>query len=235
MLRYLSIATLLTTIACGNDGDALMQTTAPEPARPTVTYLALGDSYTIGEGVAAGQTFPFQLADSLRARGFDVRPPTVIARTGWRSDVLLGAIDETSTGPTPDLVTLLIGVNDQYQGRSAEEFRGNFRLVLDRAEALAVGGREDLIVVTIPDYSATPFASGRDTAAIRRALDGFDAVVVEEATARGLPVIDITPGSKAARQRPGVLLAADGLHPSGTQYAQWVSEMLPAVLAVVGE
>ena len=205
-----------------------------EPAeRPAVTYLALGDSYTIGESVPQPLSFPFQLADSLRARGFRVGAPTVIAQTGWRSDVLLDALDERDTGPAPTLITLLIGVNDQFQGRDVEGFRQNFVTLLDRAEALATGGREDIVVVTIPDYSVTPYVRGRDTAAIRRALDTFDAVIAEEAGARGLPVVDITPGSKAAREQPETLLAPDGLHPSGRQYAQWVREMLPAVLAAV--
>ena len=202
-------------------------------ARPTVTYLALGDSYTVGESVPQAASFPYQLSDSLTARGYGVAEVTVIARTGWRSDVLLAALDERDTGPAPNLVTLLIGVNDQFQGRDVEGFRQNFVRLLDRAEGLAVDGRGDVVVVTIPDYSATPFAASRDTARIRRELDVFNAVLTEEAGARGLPVVDITPGSKAARERPGELLAADRLHPSGVQYGQWVTEMLPSVVAAL--
>ena len=240
LLRRLSPAPLLLScalVACDRRDDA---PAPPEPptadtAAAAVAYLALGDSYTIGEGVPEAQSFPYQLADSLRSRGYRVAEPTVIAQTGWRSDVLLAAVDERDTGPAPDLVTVLIGVNDQFQGRDVEGFRQNFLRLLDRAEGLATGGRDDLVVVTIPDYSATPFAASRDTARIRRELDAFDAVIAEEAGARGLPVVDVTPGSKAARERPDQLLAADRLHPSGLQYGQWVTEMLPSVLAVLEE
>ena len=171
----------------------------------------------------------------LRARGFDVSPPTVIAQTGWRSDVLLAAITDEAAGPTPNLVTVLIGVNDQYQGRDVGGFRQNFRRVLDRAEGLAADGRDDLVVVTIPDYSVTPFVAGRDTGRIRRELADFNAAVAEEAAARGLPVVNITPGSRGAGAAPEVLLASDGLHPSARQYAQWVAQIAPVAAGVVRE
>lgn len=243
MYRLLfSLFLLLGTLGACDDNDEAPAGTAivtPPPTTDTttagVTYLALGDSYTIGEGVSFRKTFPYQLFDSLQARGFTQANIQVIATSGWRSDELLHAVDETDIVARPNLVTLLIGVNDQFQGRATNEFRQDFLRLLGRAERLAVGGRDDIIVVTIPDYSATPFAMTRDTAADRRALDVFNAVVREEAGARGLPVVDVTTVSKAARARPGELLAADELHPSGTQYSLWIREMLPAVLAVVAE
>ena len=199
---------------------------------PPLQYLALGDSYTIGESVPQSESFPYQLADALQQEAGLRVSPTVIARTGWRSDVLLDAIERENPSAGQDLVTVLIGVNDQYQGRSVESFRQNLRLLLDRAEALAEDGVGDVLVVTIPDYSATPFAAGTDTTAIRQALDRFNAVVLAEAEARGIPTVDITPGSKLARSNRD-LIAGDGLHPSGLLYAEWVKQILPVALAQV--
>ncbi len=231
MKLLLSAATaLLLVTGCKNGDDPASPPAAPTPDQ--LHYLALGDSYTIGESVPRAESFPFQLTAALQGAGYNFAAPTVIAQTGWRSDVLLSNIRADNVGPRADLVTILIGVNDQYQGRPAEGFRQNFVTLLDRAEALAKGGKDDIVVVTIPDYSATPFAVGTDTMAIRVALDEFDAVITEESARRGLPVVDITPGSKAART-DGSLVAGDGLHPSGKMYGQWVRQLVPVVEEVL--
>ncbi len=225
-------ALLLLVIGCKSGDDAATPPAQPVPDQ--LYYLALGDSYTIGESVPQAESFPYQLTAALQAKDYNFAKPTVIAQTGWRSDVLLSNIKADNVGPKADLVTVLIGVNDQYQARPVEGFRQNFVTLLDRAESLAKGGREDIVVVTIPDYSATPFAAGGDTAGIRVALDKFDAVIMEESAKRGLPVVDITPGSKAART-DGSLVAGDGLHPSGRMYANWVAQLVPVVEGVLKE
>lgn len=230
---YCWYITLGVALAAGcNTNDEPESTPTSPTAPPVINYLALGDSYTIGERVSQAESFPFQLRAALQTKGYNVAEPTVIARTGWRSDVLLSNIKPDNTGPAPDLITLLIGVNDQYQGRSVESFRQNLLLLLDEAERLAKGGRGGIVLVTIPDYSATPFAAGSDTVEIRTQLDAFDATVLAEAAARGLPVVDITPGSKDARA-DRTLVADDGLHPSGRMYARWVEAILPVAEGVV--
>jgi undecaprenyl-diphosphatase len=177
-------------------------------------YLALGDSYTIGESVAAEERFPNQLA---RVLGYS--EPLIIAKTGWTTDELNAAIDAANPKGPYDLVTLLIGVNNQYRGRDAEQYRGEFRGLLQRAIGFAGGDAKRVIVVSIPDWGVTPFAEGRDRAKIAREIDQYNAINREEALRAGARYADITPIS---RRNDPTLVANDGLHPSGTQYREWV-------------
>src|SRR6267378_4763448 len=131
-----------------------------------VRYLALGDSYTIGERVEPGERWPAQLASLLRHEGLAALEPEIIARTGWTTDELMADIERAAPEGRFDLVSLLIGVNDQYRGRDAEEYRGPFRTLLERAVAFAGGEAGRVVVVSIPDWGATPFARGRDRARI---------------------------------------------------------------------
>ncbi len=184
---------------------------------------ALGDSYTIGEGVAADQRWPAQLAAALRTGGITVAEPTVIARTGWTAGDLLAAVDRDDPA-AGDLVTLQIGVNDQYRGRGLDAFAPDFAAVLARALALA-GTPDRLIVLSIPDWGATPFAAGRDRAAIAMRIDAFNACARAQAITAGACWIDVTTISReAAHDR--TLIAGDGLHPSATMYARWVALLL---------
>lgn len=211
-------------LGCSSPDDSPTPTGPSAPA--TLNYLALGDSYTIGQGVTEEASFPYQLTDALQLNNYNVAEPKVIARTGWRSDNLLTAIADANLNLKYDLVTVLIGVNDQFQGVSVGSFRQNLNLVFDQAQQLAENGREDVLVLTIPDYSATRFAAQADTQAIRLQLEQFNQVVLAEAAARNLQVVDITSSTKAARSNQA-LLASDGLHPSGQLYAQWVDLALP--------
>jgi len=189
-------------------------------------FLALGDSYTIGESVSADERWPVQLAMQLRGKGVDIGDPRIIATTGWTTDELSAGVDAAKPAGPYRLVTLLIGVNNQYRGRGVDEFRTQFRDLLARAVALAEGKPARVIVVSIPDYGVTPFAASSDRAKIGRAIDEFNAVCKEEATKGGAAFVDITPGSrKAADDRS--LVADDGLHPSGKMYGQWVEQILP--------
>lgn len=191
-----------------------------------LSYLALGDSYTIGEGVPAEGRWPLRLAAALRAQGVALADPTVLATTGWTTDELSAAMDAATFAPPYDLVSLLIGVNNQYRGRSADEYRGEFRRLLERAIALAGARPQRVLVLSIPDWGVTPFAqaSGRDTTQIATELDAFNAIAAEATRAAGAAFVDIAPIS---RDFPA-LLADDNLHPSAAQYALWAEAALPS-------
>lgn len=203
--------------------------TTPPPA---VSILALGDSYTIGESVGADERWPMQLAAMMRARGIAVLEPTIIARTGWTTDELSAGIDAANPKGSFDVVTLLIGVNNQYRGRSIDEYRMQFHALLARAVRFAGGRAAHVIVISIPDWSVTPFAGGRDAAGIAREIDAFNAVSREEAKNAGADYIDITPSSRRVKSDP-TLVARDGLHPSAVMYAEWAKLILPRVLAAL--
>ncbi|APG04049.1 lysophospholipase [Luteibacter rhizovicinus DSM 16549] len=197
------------------------------------TFLALGDSYTIGEGVPTEGRWPEQLVARLRERGVMVGDPRIIATTGWTTDELSGAMDEAGLRGSFGLVTLLIGVNNQYRGRSASEYREQFLALLHRAIALA-GDSRRVVVVSIPDWGVTAFAEGRDRAAIGSDIDTFNAIAHDEAIRAHARWADVTPASRAAGAKPGMLVE-DGLHPSAAQYALWVDAILPEAQAAVRE
>ena len=190
-------------------------------AAALATLLALGDSYTIGESVTPVENFANQLAAALR-----VAQPRIVAKTGWTTDELDKAIDAASLPNRFDLVTLLIGVNNQYRGRDADEYRVQFAALLKRAIGFAGGRPARVIVVSIPDWGVTPFAAGRDRAKIAAEIDRFNAINREETLRAGAHYADITAISRRAANDPS-LLAADGLHPSGRMYAQWVAVIVP--------
>jgi lysophospholipase L1-like esterase len=204
---------------------------ASQPA-PEIRILSLGDSYTIGESVGEKERWPVRLAALLRARGIRVADPTIVARTGWTTDELSTGIDDAKPAGPFDIVTLLIGVNNQYRERSATEYREQFRALLARATRFAGGRADHLVVLSIPDWGLTPFASGRDRGRIASEIDGFNAVNREEAARGGARYVDITPISRRVPQEPG-LVAGDGLHPSGEMYARWVDVALPVVVEIL--
>jgi lysophospholipase L1-like esterase len=197
-------------------------------------FLALGDSYTIGESVGTDQRWPVQLAQRLRDKGADVGAPQIIATTGWTTDELSAGMDAAKPAGPYRLVTLLIGVNNQFRGRGIAEFRTQFRGLLTRAISLADGKPTRVIVVSIPDYGVTPFAASSDRAKIGREIDDFNAVCREEAASAGAAFVDITPGSRKAADDV-LLVADDGLHPSGKMYGQWVEQILPAAQKAVSQ
>jgi lysophospholipase L1-like esterase len=190
-----------------------------------LSYLALGDSYTIGEGTGEHERWPVQLANSLRHRGTDLADPRIIAKTGWTTEELLEAIEAASLSPGWDLVTLLAGVNDQYRGYGAERYRQTFSTLLSRALGFAKLPRR-LVVLSIPDWGVTPFAEGRDRAAIGVELDRFNRIAADLATGAGAAFVDITPLTRLAATDTA-LLVSDGLHPSGIMYRMWVERVLP--------
>jgi len=201
-------------------------TTAPTALR----YLALGDSYSIGEGVSAGERWPCVLVARLRRVGVAIDAPQIVAVTGWTTDELAQGMDAAALAPPYDLVTLQIGVNNQYRGRTLEDYRVEFAALLARAMALAGDRPQRVVVVSIPDWGVTRFAreQGRDPAAIAAiaaALDAFNASAREQTSHAGGHFVDITAISRHAPDE----LTRDGLHPSAAQYVRWVEVILPVV------
>jgi len=193
-------------------------------------FLALGDSYTIGEAVDPSERWPVQLADRLRRSGFPLSNPEIVAQTGWTTGELMTAIASAEPQGVFDLVSLLIGVNNQYRGRDIEEYRNEFASLLTQAVRFAGGGSEHVVVLSIPDWGVTPYAKGRDRGTIAREIDLFNSVNREEAQRAGVHYVDVTGVSRKAADDP-LLLAPDGLHPSGMMYEQWamlvLAEMFP--------
>lgn len=178
-------------------------------------FLALGDSYTIGESVAEPERWPNQLAEKLK-----IPAPTIIATTGWRTDNLKDAIDAASLKPEYDLVSLLIGVNNQYQGKPIEVYEREFEELLQTAIQLAKGKKKNVFVVSIPDYGFTPFGKPKQER-ISTELDQYNTINKRIAAKYNIQYFNITPISRKGLEDTE-LVANDGLHPSGKMYAQWV-------------
>ncbi|TSD63816.1 SGNH/GDSL hydrolase family protein [Inquilinus sp. KBS0705] len=194
-----------------------------------LTYLALGDSYTIGESEPQEQSFPYQLSARLNAAGKATNPPDIIAVTGWTTGDLIGAIKDRDLGSRKyDIVTLLIGVNNQYRGYSTDDYRQEFIDLLNTAISHAKGGKAGVFVLSIPDWGLTPFAGGRDRAQISKEIDQFNAINKQETEKAGVTYVDITPSSRLATTDIE-LIAGDGLHASGKMYSMWVNELLKVV------
>ena len=220
----LAVCLAATTAACANQ--------EPQDPEEPVRLLALGDSYTIGEGVPVEERWPIQLIELLRAQGLTVAPPQIIAATGWTTSDLESAIERADMAPPYDLVTLLIGVNDQYRGWGADRYQDGFARLLHEAIDLAGGDAKRVIVLSIPDYGVTPFGRHRDPQAIRAAIDRFNEINRTLTQGVGARYVDITPLSREAADDPS-LLAGDGLHPSGEMYARWARLALSVALAAV--
>jgi len=187
-------------------------------------YLALGDSYTIGESVPAADNFPNQVRNMLLNNAIPLQEARIIAKTGWTTDELETGIAAANTAeplrPTYDFVSLLIGVNNQYRGRSVDNYRPEFEALLTRAIAYAGGKADRVVVLSIPDWGVTPFAAGRDRAQIAREIDAYNAANKAIALQYKVHYIDITPWTREAAT-DNSLLTSDGLHPSGKEYKRW--------------
>jgi lysophospholipase L1-like esterase len=185
-----------------------------------IKFLALGDSYTIGESVPEDQRWPVQLISALRRKGFKADDPKIIATTGWRTDDLKRAIVAVNPPKNYSLVSLLIGVNNQYQGKTAESYASEFEELLHMAITFAGGDKSKVFVVSIPDYGFTPFGKEKQQQ-ISNALDEFNEVNRSITEKMGVKYFYITDISRKGFENPE-LVAADGLHPSGKMYGQWV-------------
>lgn len=193
-----------------------------------LSYLALGDSYTIGEGVALFQSFPYQLVQLLRAGYYDCHAPEIIAKTGWTTDELQQNMKGYLLNSSYDFVTLLVGVNNQYRGRSVEEFSQQFFEILSDAIALVSFNRSNLYVLSIPDWGITDFARDRDRAEITRQITLYNNVIQESTHQEGAEFIDIT-SEYTDTLYDRSLLAEDGLHPSPIEYARWANMLFDRI------
>lgn len=192
-------------------------------------YLALGDSYTIGQSVTAAERFPAQTINILSKDSINFNVPEYIAQTGWTTRNLISAVSTTPPSKTSyDFVTLLIGVNNQYQGRSQAEYAIEFTELLNTAIQYAGNRTKRVAVLSIPDWGVTPFANGRDRALIALQIDSFNVINKQISLAKGVNYIDITPSTRMAATDPS-LVATDGLHPSGKEYSKWAA-LLAAVI-----
>jgi len=197
----------------------------------TSKFLALGDSYTIGQSVEVNQRWPVQFLKELKSSVNAIDTLQIIARTGWRVDELKEAMNSSNLEPPYGLVSLLIGVNNQYQGQNANDFRPEFIEILEKSIKLVNDRKERLFVVSIPDWGASPYGFGFDRAKVSKEINDFNSVVKEESEKRGLRYFDITAISRRALL-DRTLIASDGLHPSGKMYKLWVDKMIPIISKV---
>ncbi|MCS6991171.1 MAG: GDSL-type esterase/lipase family protein [Chitinophagales bacterium] len=201
-----------------------------ETEEKSLRLLCLGDSYTIGEGVPAHERFPEQAVALLKQRGIIFSPPHIVATTGWTTDELLRALETAVLDPPYDVVTLLIGVNNQYRGRSLNEYRQQFKELLHKAIGFAGGSARRVIVLSIPDWGATPYAAGRNRVQIAGEIDAFNQVNAEEALAAGANYLHITPYSRLYAE----WVTGDGLHPDGRQYHLWAADLADHIERIIG-
>lgn len=194
------------------------------------SYLALGDSYTIGEQVTLADSFPYQTIQSLRTgNGKSLfAAPEIIAKTGWTTDELSSAIDNTQLLPEYDIVSLLIGVNNQYRGRDVENYKEEYRRLLQRAIGFAGNNTDYVYVLSIPDWGVTPFAEDRDREQIKNEIDLYNSACKQITQELRCHYIDITDSQRVDGMHPA-FLAADGLHPSGKEYAKWSGKLANAI------
>jgi lysophospholipase L1-like esterase len=195
----------------------------------TYSYLALGDSYTIGESVSPAENFPNQVVHLMKKSGYDFHSPEIIAKTGWTTDELQTAINNhipiaIGIHPPYDFVSLLIGVNNQYRGRKVENYTPEFESLLKQAIHFAGGNNKHVIVISIPDWGATPFAEGRDRNQIAKEIDEYNAANKSIAEKYKVNYINITPGTREA-SIDATLVAKDGLHPSAKEYTRWAEKI----------
>lgn len=225
---------LLTACSKGDNQNMDIPKEEPEltqPAPEEYSYLALGDSYTIGEAVTQQESFPYQLAAMLNQNKVKASAPKIVATTGWTTSELQAAIKTADLKDKYGIVTLLIGVNNQYQGLSQSTYRKEFKELLQTAIAFADNKKERVFVVSIPDWGLTPFGkkSGKDQAVITSEIDAFNAINKEETLALGVSYTDITPSSRRVASDLS-LAASDGLHPSGKMYGEWTASLAVPIL-----
>ena len=199
-----------------------------------VSFLSLGDSYTIGESVPEADRWSVQLAALLRKEGIAVAPPDIIARTGWTTAELSDGIKNARKKKDYKLVSLLIGVNNQYRGQGIERYRTEFRSLLETSVEHAGGRKQRVFVLSTPDWGVSPFGAGSDRAKVAREIDAFNAVAKEECDKAGILYIDITPISRNGLGDP-TMFASDGLHFSGKMYGLWAMEALPKVKGLLSK
>ncbi|MBS1777558.1 MAG: SGNH/GDSL hydrolase family protein [Bacteroidetes bacterium] len=192
------------------------------------SFLALGDSYTIGELVPLQQSFPYQTAQLLRTQKIEVSDPVIIAKTGWTTDELNAAICEEGIKETFSFVSLLIGVNNQYRGRSVDDYEREFEQLLHKAKSFANGNPNHVFVLSIPDWGVTPFAQDRDAATIAHEINLYNHCNHQLSQKNAVHYLNITESTRANGTKP-TYLAEDKLHPSALEYEIWAKKLAPLI------
>jgi lysophospholipase L1-like esterase len=194
------------------------------------SYLALGDSYTIGEAVLLSESFPYQTVQLLRSKNIQISAPEIIAKTGWTTDELIDAISATNFLKNYDFVSLLIGVNNQYRERDINEFENEFELLIKKAIKLADDKAKWVFVLTIPDWGITPFAVDRDHQKIAAEIDAYNQICKIISEKYNCVFIEITQGQREDNTFDN-MIATDGLHPSAAEYSKWANKLADAIAA----
>jgi lysophospholipase L1-like esterase len=227
----MKIFLLILFLAANNLCNKSLSDTMPvanDTAEKKIYYLALGDSYTIGQSVSPAENFPNEVVALLKKDSINIQQPRIVARTGWTTDELeAGIVTANAVDPllsSYDFVSLLIGVNNQYRGRAVENYKTEFEALLKKAIHFAGDRTDHVIVISIPDWGVTPFAAGRDRGQIAKEIDGYNAANKQIALQHNVEYIDITPWTREAAIDSS-LLASDGLHPSGKEYERWAERI----------
>ena len=225
---FFASALISTLLGCKTQHDStpVKVTTAVNEG---LSYIALGDSYSIGESVLESERWPNQLSVALTKEGFTISKTQFIAQTGWTTRNLMDAISKKSP-EKHDLVSLSIGVNNQYQHLPFDQFKMEFVQLLKIAVAIAKS-KEQVFVVSIPDYGFTPVGNS-DKERIGKELDEYNTFMKQECDNNNIPFIDITVISRELGSSEGAL-SGDNLHPSGIQYAKWVEIISPEVIKLL--
>lgn len=198
------------------------------------TYLALGDSYTIGEAVPLDDSFPYQTVQLLRKNGLHIHAPEIVARTGWTTLELAEHILHTKFNEGYDFVTLLIGVNNQYRGLSIDDYKNDFEFLLKKALHFADDKNNHVIVLSIPDWSVTPFAKEHNAQKISQEIDTFNNINATIASQNKVHYINITNSTRESTNDIS-LITTDGLHPSGKEYAKWAEQVAAFIEKTLNE
>ena len=220
---------VILTFSCAKD-KYLLQMNAQ--SKTTFSYLALGDSYTIGESLPAADNFPNQTVQILRTSGYDFKPAEIVAKTGWTTDELQSKMDNYGFRPSYNFVTILIGVNNQYRGRPVDTYKPEFENLLKQAIQFAENKPDHVIVLSIPDWGVTPYASGRDRNQIAREIDAYNAANKTISDQYNVHYLDITQWTREAANDLS-LLATDGLHPSAKEYKRWSEKLADKIKAII--
>jgi lysophospholipase L1-like esterase len=235
--RMILLACLFICMSCSKNqdlppGPATRVPFNPIAPQPLLKYLALGDSYTIGQGVATEERFPHQTVARIKQMGRQLSEPEYIAQTGWTTANLLTAINTANKPKNYDIVSLLIGVNNQYQGRDTAEYRIQFTQCLQQAITHAGNRKERVFVLSIPDYGVTPFGKSMNPEKITREIDAFNKINQAVSATFGVNYTEITIRSREASNDP-TLVASDNLHPSGKEYAKWAEKLAAQILTIL--
>lgn len=231
MMRSILIISICCLFSC-NKKTVAPSVSVPPPLTPAKSYLALGDSYTIGQSVAQNERFPAQTVSLLKQQGINMNDPVYIAQTGWTTANLQSAITNQNLPSTFDVVSLLIGVNDQYQGMDTSGYALRFTQLLEKAIQLAGGKKSNVFVLSIPDYSATPFVATANKSKITMEIDWFNAINKRITTSMNVSYTDITSSTREAATN-AALVANDNLHPSGLEYKKWAEMLAPEMRTVL--